>query len=119
MSLFYFNLRGGLEAYDDEEGFDFADLQAAYRCAQTTARKVIDEASAQGEFVDLGQRYEAFGVRPIKPAEELPCRRGLNRRYHRHGMAAGQSGRLVLRAICRLGEVRVAAERGDLDDELR
>ena len=60
MSLFYFNLRGGLEEYDDEEGADFADLQAAYRCAQTTARNVIDEASAQGEFVDLGQRYEIY-----------------------------------------------------------
>ena len=60
MSLFYFNLRGGVEEYDDEEGFDFADLQAAYRCAQITARNVIDEASAQGQFLNLGQRYEIY-----------------------------------------------------------
>jgi hypothetical protein len=60
MSLFYFNLRGGIEEYDDDEGCNFSDLEAAYRCAQTIARNVIDEATAQGEFVDLGQRYEIY-----------------------------------------------------------
>ena len=41
MSLFYFNLRGGLEEYDDDEGCNFSDLEAAYRCAQTIARNVM------------------------------------------------------------------------------
>ncbi len=86
MPRYYFNVHNSIGLVEDEEGRDFADLEAARAAALKGAREIIAEDAAQG-VVDLRGRLEVIdeagavvltlrfteAVEVLRPDEEEPA----------------------------------------------